>query len=119
MLKRLVFFVGIGMSLAPALADDTSFKASDAELNRLYKEIEGRLKDNPDSAKTLVAAQRAWIAFRDAECAFTASGVKGGSVYPTIYANCLAELTQRRADDFKGLLKCKEGDLSCPVPSTE
>lgn len=119
MLKRVVLVLSVGMSIAPALASDTSFKASDAELNRLYKEIERRLRDDRDTAKVLVAAQRAWIAFRDAECKFVASGVQGGSVYPTIYSNCLGEVTQSRVEDFKRFLKCQEGDLSCPVPRAE
>ena len=43
------------------------FKAADEELNAVYQQITGRLKDNQDSKKVLVNAQRAWIAFRDAE----------------------------------------------------
>jgi uncharacterized protein YecT (DUF1311 family) len=116
MLKRVVLVLSVGMSGTPALASDAAFKAADAELNELYKEIERRLKDDQDTARVLVSAQSAWIAFRDAECKFAASGVQGGSAYPTIYSNCLAELTQSRVNDFKRFLKCQEGDLSCPVP---
>ena len=46
------------------------FDAADKKLNDAYKQIEGRLKDNAGSKKLLVDAQRAWVAFRDAECAF-------------------------------------------------
>lgn len=116
MLRCLLLVASVAMPFTPALASDASFKAADTELNSLYKEIENRLKDNQDTAKAFVAAQRTWIAFRDAECKFAASGVQGGSVYPTIYSNCLAQVTQARVDDFKGFLKCQEGDLSCPVP---
>eukprot|EP01030_Chromulinospumella_sphaerica_P003208 gene3208-3136_t len=42
--------------------------AADKELNALYQQITTRLKENPDSKKLLVGAQRSWIAFRDAEC---------------------------------------------------
>lgn len=94
-----------------------SFKASDTELNTLYKQIEARLKDDQDKAKLLVAAQKAWIAFRDAECDFSAAGVAGGSVYPMIVLQCRDGLTQNRVKDFKTYLSCEEGDLSCPVPS--
>ncbi|WP_353824345.1 lysozyme inhibitor LprI family protein, partial [Mesorhizobium sp.] len=62
----------------------------------------------------LVKAQRAWIGFRDAECEFSASGVKGGSVYPLIYNDCITAQTKTRIEAFKTYLKCKEGDLSCP-----
>ena len=91
-------------------------KAADNELNSLYKQITARLKDNPEAKQSLVKAQRAWIGFRDAECNFSASGVEGGSVYPLIYGNCITALTKARVETFKTYLKCKEGDLSCPVP---
>ncbi|MGO4310634.1 lysozyme inhibitor LprI family protein [Pseudomonas sp. KB_15] len=90
--------------------------AADKELNALYQQITSRLKSNPDSKKQLVSAQRAWVAFRDAECKFSASGVEGGSVYPLIYSNCVTELTRARVATFKTYLKCQEGDLGCPVP---
>ncbi|MGY3176375.1 uncharacterized protein YecT (DUF1311 family) [Pseudomonas sp. TE12234] len=90
--------------------------AADKELNALYQQITTRLKANPDSKKLLVSAQRSWIAFRDAECKFSASGVEGGSVYPLVYGNCITALTKARVETFKTYLKCQEGDLSCPVP---
>jgi uncharacterized protein YecT (DUF1311 family) len=90
--------------------------AADKELNALYQQITARLKGNPDSKKLLLGAQRAWIAFRDGECRFSASGVEGGSVYPLIYRNCVTELTKARVETFKNYLKCQEGDMSCPVP---
>ncbi|MCP2020173.1 lysozyme inhibitor LprI family protein [Pseudomonas laurylsulfatiphila] len=90
--------------------------AADKELNALYQQITSRFKGNPDNKKLLVGAQRAWVAFRDAECKFSASGVEGGSVYPLIYSNCVTELTKARVLTFKNYLKCQEGDMSCPVP---
>ncbi|MBM6593388.1 lysozyme inhibitor LprI family protein [Microvirga pudoricolor] len=96
---------------------DASYRRADAELNRLYRQIEGRLKGEPDSAKALVGAQRAWIAFRDAECTFSSSAVSGGSIYPTIYSGCLESLTRKRVDDLKRYLNCQDGDMSCPVPA--
>lgn len=91
-------------------------KAADKELNALYQQISARLKNNPDSKKLLVGAQRGWIGFRDAECKFASSAVTGGSVYPLIYSNCVTELTKARVETLKNYLKCQEGDLSCPVP---
>jgi uncharacterized protein YecT (DUF1311 family) len=91
-------------------------KAADKELNALYQQMTTRLKSNPDSKKLLIGTQRSWIAFRDAECKFSASAVEGGSVYPLIYSNCITDLTKARVETFKNYLKCQEGDLSCPVP---
>src|SRR5690606_26589281 len=76
-----------------------SFKASDARLNTLYREIEQRLGTDADARHRLVAAQRAWVSFRDAECGFSASAVEGGSAYPMIYAMCRDDLTTARIAD--------------------
>ncbi|MBN8955575.1 MAG: DUF1311 domain-containing protein [Rhizobiales bacterium] len=90
---------------------------TDAALNKLYRQINGRLKGDDAARKLLTASQRAWIAFRDAECAFATSAVEGGSIQPMLRAQCLDALTAKRAEDFKVYLKCEEGDLSCPVPA--
>ncbi|CAN7227330.1 lysozyme inhibitor LprI family protein [Phyllobacterium sp. LjRoot231] len=94
-----------------------AYKKSDGELNALYKQITARLKDDAATTKLLVAAQKAWVAFRDAECNFSTSGSAQGSIYPMTQAICLDGLTSRRIDDLKSYLKCEEGDLSCPVPA--
>ncbi len=96
-----------------------SFKKSDQQLNDLYKQIEARLKDDADTTKLLVTAQRSWVAFRDAECTFSSSGVAEGTAYPMIYAMCLDGMTQERVKDLQTYLSCEEGDLSCPVPAAQ
>lgn len=96
-----------------------AFKTSDKQLNDLYKQVETRLKDDAGKTKLLVPAQRAWLAFRDAECAFSSSSVTGGSVYPMIHSMCLDGLTQLRVKDLQTYLACEDGDMSCPAPSEE
>jgi uncharacterized protein YecT (DUF1311 family) len=94
-----------------------SYEKSDAELNKLYKEIEGRLKDDADTKKLLVSAQKAWLGFRNAECGFAASVNAGGSIYPMVVAACNDQLTRSRIKDFKTYLNCKQEDTGCPVPA--
>ncbi|KAB0679766.1 lysozyme inhibitor LprI family protein [Aureimonas leprariae] len=93
-----------------------AFDAADKELNGVYRLITHRLDGSPDAAANLVAAQRAWIAFRDAECAFAASDVEGGSAQPMVDLQCREALTRKRVVDLKSYLNCDEGDLACPVP---
>ena len=93
------------------------FQVSDAKLNADYAEVIKRLSDDADARKLLQEAQRAWIAFRDAECKFSSSGVDGGSAYPMVYAMCLQGLTDERVVQLGAYLKCEEGDMSCPVPA--
>ena len=97
---------------------DKAFKASDAALNATYKQIEQRLKGSADAKKLLITAQRAWLAFRDAECAFATSGSSGGSIYPMVYSMCLDTVTQARTKGLQTYLSCGEGDASCPVPAS-
>ena len=64
------------------------FDKADKRLNQAYK----RLEKTPE----LIAAEKAWIAFRDAECKYQAQAVEGGSMQPMVYANCLQSLTENR-----------------------
>jgi uncharacterized protein YecT (DUF1311 family) len=100
--------------LNACLAD--AYAVADTELNALYDEIRARLPDDADTAALLTRAQRAWIAWRDAECDFAAAGVDGGSAYPMIRVQCMADLTAARSADFRRYLACAEGDLACPLP---
>jgi uncharacterized protein YecT (DUF1311 family) len=102
------------------VCEDKNYRKADAELNSIYRQITDRLKSDDDLRPTLealVAAQRAWIAFRDAECAFVGSRTAGGSVNGAIVASCLAGVTGKRTKELRAYLKCKEGDLACPVPA--
>jgi uncharacterized protein YecT (DUF1311 family) len=114
---RVVSLLALLAAASPSAAQQGGYQEADAELNRLYQKIESRLADSHDVRRELIAAQRAWIAFRDAECRFAASGVEGGSAYPQVYQACQEDLTRARIADFNGYLGCEEGDLSCPVPA--
>ncbi len=96
-------------------ANDAYVKA-DAALNAAYAQIAARLRTEPAVAQRLVTAQKAWIAFRDGECAFEASVTEGGSIHPFIVSQCLEGVTRRRTEELRAFLRCQEGDLGCPVP---
>ena len=87
---------------------------ADEELNVSYQQVLDRLK-NGEATKLLMTSQRAWLAFRDAECAFQASASAGGTIYPMVISQCREALTRQRSQQLKAYLQCKEGDLSCPV----
>jgi len=93
-----------------------SYDHADAELNATYKTALARLKTDKAQHQRLVAAQRAWIAFRDAECALATGNADGGSVYPMLMAQCMADLTTRRTAALRGYMQCEEGDLACAIP---
>lgn len=107
---------GLGAAWA---SDDLSadFQQADKALNETFRQIEHRLADDPGAKTRLVHAQRAWIAFRDTECAFQSSGEDGGSAAPMVIMACQTALTAERTEQLKAYLNCEEGDLACPVPS--
>ena len=92
------------------------YRKADTALNATYRALMARSLD-PDVRGKLVSAQRAWVSFRDADCAFEASGVEGGSVQPMILNTCLEYVTSQRDKDLKAILTCEEGDLACPIPA--
>jgi uncharacterized protein YecT (DUF1311 family) len=96
---------------------DAAYKKADAALNAAYKEIIRRLKGDAATTKLLIAAQKAWIAYRDAECDFSSSANAGGTIYPMVYSICLEAATQERTRELGVFLKCGDGDTGCPVPA--
>ncbi len=74
----------------------TLAKEADDRLNAAYRDLL-RYLDGDGRAK-LVSAQRAWIVFRDKDCAFVSSG--GGSISPMNDALCRAGHTENRIRDL-------------------
>ena len=85
--------------------------SADAGLNAVYKALAARLA--PADLKRLRDAQRAWIPFRDKECAFRTQPYADGSIYSSLVGACKAELTKARLAQLQHQLQCPEGDLSC------
>ena len=91
-------------------------RAADARLNATFNEVAGRLRGQDDAGHRLVAAERAWVRFRDAECAFDTNQVSGGSIAPMVLAECQTTMTKAREQRLRAYLDCREGDLACPLP---
>ncbi|WP_298956434.1 lysozyme inhibitor LprI family protein [uncultured Methylobacterium sp.] len=90
---------------------------ANADLNRVYAALKGRLDAN--GQRNLLAAQRAWLTFRDRECdlrtgADPGDPTAGGTIGPMLVGECLTGLTVDRTRDLQAQLKCPGGDLSCP-----
>jgi len=84
---------------------------ANATLNNLYKET--MAKYDPAGQAALRKSERAWIAFRDAECDLRTDESKGGSIWPLVHAQCLTELTRARIKQLEKALNCEAGDMSC------
>jgi uncharacterized protein YecT (DUF1311 family) len=91
--------------------------AADATLNKTYQDIVGQ--GDAKTNKLLQAAQRAWIAFRDAECDYSTSDSVGGSIHPMELSQCLTRLTNDRIKQLTADTNCEEGDVSCASPDED
>ena len=110
-MRTLVFTLLLATLSTHALAQDEP----DKELNRVWPDIKKAAQDSDtaaDNGKTeyldaLMASQRAWIAYRDAECTWQGFDAHGGSLEPMLVNECLADLTQKRLKELQreGLLQ--------------
>lgn len=91
-----------------------AYQVADDELNEAFRGLVSKLSNNSASLEKLRAAQRAWISFRDAECAFESSAVEGGSAQPMVRYGCFRRLTEVRTERLREHAHCEEGDISCP-----
>ncbi len=88
------------------------YAKADAELNTVYRQARAAMKSydtnlppgQRGAAEALLAAQRAWIPFRDAACKAEGYPFEGGSIQPMIVSECLARLTRRRTEDLRALI---------------
>jgi len=71
----------------------TKYKKADAALNARWKSM--------DHSADVLRAQRAWIAYRDAECEAQNSASPDGRLYPLFKYLCLAELTDQRTQQLQ------------------
>ena len=71
------------------------YRAADKDLNTAWKSAKS-FADTIGQGPELLAAQRAWLTYRDAACAVHSSPYEGGSLQPLITATCLSRITKDR-----------------------
>lgn len=92
------------------------YDAADAELNAQWKvtvaALKARDKDidrsydsQPTHYDTLLAAQRAWLTYRDQHCLSESFAARGGSMAPMLHSGCMARLTKERTEQLKALVE--------------
>lgn len=72
--------------------------AVDGELNRVYNAL--RADQDDEANELLKAAQRAWITYRDTECARVADVVRGGTLAGVLELSCHVDLTKTRTEEL-------------------
>lgn len=99
------------------LNDDAcaTYQKADKKLNAVYQQVLKQHQDDVNFTTRLRKAQRAWLAFRDAELEAIYPAVNKqveyGSIYPT--CNCLEQtaLINQRIEQLSGWLDAEEGDV--------
>jgi len=99
-----------------------SSQVVDALLNKLYGQIVAKLKEPTDKdhdakeraelLKRLIAAERAWIVYRDAECDHRSGYMLGGSGELTIYEECMFTMRRDRVNDLFRLYSDRFPDIA-------
>ncbi len=92
-----------------AAAEDA---AADAELNHLYQMLLSEKKGDANAIKKLRAAQRAWLAFKNAhlQALFPAQNKQEyGSIFPMCYMRISTAMTKERIDQFRRMLSGEDG----------
>lgn len=88
-----------------------NFQKADKELNRVYKKLRAKNKNDKTYLKNLKASQKLWIKFRDAELDLIFTCESGdmrmcfGSMYPLLLNSEKAEITEQRVKSLKSYLK--------------
>jgi uncharacterized protein YecT (DUF1311 family) len=91
-----------------ACASDEAARV-DAKLNTIYRALLAKVASQPEALAKIKAAQRAWIAYREAyiEATYPAKdkAAEYGSVYPLEVALLRAKLTQRQLAALEDMLQ--------------
>src|SRR5689334_1773280 len=82
------------------------YKAADATLNQVYRQLMGKLDD--EEKNQLKAVESAWLKYRDANCEFVGDQYKGGTMRPMIEAICLADVTKNRTTELRNQIKDRD-----------
>lgn len=74
----------------------------DQYLNSNYDSLQSAL--DPAVFDTLKVAQRAWVKYRDAKCAFADALAQGGTIRQIASSSCMMETTGSRAAELADVL---------------
>jgi len=99
-----------GTQVEMNLCAQEEFTAADRKLNEVYQTLLAKEAGNTPFLAKLRSAQKAWLAFRDAElaamfaCRERDPKVCWGSMYPMCYSGYMAKLTRERTQRLQQFL---------------
>ncbi len=111
---------GIQQEMNICAAND--FYEADAELNAVWPIVRDRMKlrdeaanstglpdwdERPGYFDTVLAAQRAWLTYRDAHCRSEGYFARGGTLEPLLVSVCKTHLTKLRTQELRELAETR------------
>jgi uncharacterized protein YecT (DUF1311 family) len=116
-MKTLIGLAG-ALLAGPAVAQSASdYQAADAQLNAAYRTVMARMKQldrgtrpadlppaeraGPSYTQALLNSQRAWLAYRDANCRAFSYEYRGGSAQGLSNRVCLTRVTRARTTELR------------------
>jgi uncharacterized protein YecT (DUF1311 family) len=80
------------------------WKKTLAYMREQDREANSSADKRPSYADTLLESQRAWLRFRDTQCAIEGYAARGGSMEPMLIAGCKASMTAARRKTLASLI---------------
>ncbi len=89
---------------------------ADGEMNRVWKALRTKMQaldretaqdakpGEPGHGEALLASQRTWLAFRDAQCRIASYEWRGGSMQQFSENRCMAQVTRARTAQLREML---------------
>jgi len=116
-MKTMILIAGVLLA-GPAVAQSASdYQAADAQLNAAYRTVMARMKQldrgtrpadlppaeraGPSYTQALLNSQRAWLAYRDANCRAFSYEYRGGSAQGLSNRVCLTRVTRARTTELR------------------
>ena len=88
----------------------SEYKIAKVILGNMDRDIDRKYDKRPSYSAALLTSQRAWLAFRKAECEIEAEAARGGSMEPMLANLCYQEVTEERTKQLRAMLQSYSGD---------
>ncbi len=88
------------------------FEAADLELNETWAEVRSKIRADETEIEEFkgwfdqaLAAQRAWLGYRDAQCETEGFSFNGGSMQPMVMSTCKMRITEARTLELQKMIE--------------
>jgi uncharacterized protein YecT (DUF1311 family) len=78
---------------------------ADIELNRTWTAVTKKVSGQPAAFALLRDGQRAWLTYRDKQCAVWGKWYEGGTIAPLMINSCLTDITRFRTKELGQFLE--------------